>query len=301
MANTSLTVAQQSILKVSQLVKGNYVQDQLKNVLGKNAGTFATSLIELVTQEKSLQGCDPNALIQEAMKAATLNLPLNKQLGLAYIITFKKKGVPVPQFIIGYKGLIQLALRTGQYRYINADVVYEGELKSRDKLTGAIDLHGVKTSDKVVGFFAYIELLNGFCKTFYMTTEEMAHYAKTYSPSLKYNEDVTEKRLLELCQEQAIKGPVAGVVGWLGTYTEMARKTVLRQLIGTYGYVSTDMAMAFKNENESDAMEERNAANMAEKEEVDTAKVVEADAVEVVDTTTGEIKKAEDKKDDCPI
>lgn len=103
----------------------------------------------------------------EALKAATLRLPINRQLCFAWIIAYGNK----PTFQIGYKGMIQLAMRTGQYKCLNADVVYEGELKGRNKLTGEIDLSGKRTGDIVAGYFAYFEMINGFTKSLYMSRE----------------------------------------------------------------------------------------------------------------------------------
>ena len=158
-----MTAQQQAIVTFNNKVNGSYVQNQLKSVLGANSGTFATSLVEIFTNDKKLQGCDVNKVVQEAIKAATLKLPLNKQLGYAYLMVFNnwdketRKSIPTPTLTIGYRGYIQMAMRTGQYRNINADVVYEGELRGKDKLSGSIDLSGEKTSDRIEGFFAIFE------------------------------------------------------------------------------------------------------------------------------------------------
>ena len=126
-----LTPQQEAIKAFTGKINGNYVQTQLRQVLGKNAGTFATSLVEVFTNDQQLQQCPLNKVVQEAIKAATLKLPLNKQLGYAYLITFRnynrqtRQAEPTPTLVIGYRGYIQLAMRTGQYRNINADVVYE--------------------------------------------------------------------------------------------------------------------------------------------------------------------------------
>src|SRR5690606_38937426 len=117
------------------------------------------------------------------------------------------------------KGYIQLALRTGAYRYINADVVYEGELVRRDKLTGAIELDpDKKTSDKIVGYFAYLETLNGFSKAWYMTVDEVRRHAERYSKS--YRNPKSQ---------------------WHEDFDGMALKTCIRQLISKYGIMSTEM------------------------------------------------------------
>lgn len=253
-----LSPAQQNIVDFNKKMNGNYVQTQLKSVLGKNASTFATSLIEVFSNDTQLQGCDPNKVIQEAIKAATLKLPLNKQLGYAYIVVFnnwdkvKRCKVPTPTLTIGYRGYIQMAMRTGQYRNINADVVYEGELVGKDKLSGGIDLSGEKVSDKVEGFFAHFETINGFKKTLYMSLQEMASYALKFSPSFKRKASAenplpTVDSLCDLANSQAVNGST-GKVGWEGDFLSMGTKTVLRRLLSKYGYLSIEMMSAVTND-----------------------------------------------------
>ena len=111
---------------LNSLLNNEAIQQTLKSTLDKNAGAFAASVMNLFNNDTLLQQCEPRAVLAEALKAAALKLPVEKQLGFAYIIPYKD----VPQFQLGYKGYIQLAMRTGEYRYINAGKVYEGELKS---------------------------------------------------------------------------------------------------------------------------------------------------------------------------
>lgn len=250
----NMTAAQQSITTFKKLIDGNYVQQQLKNVLKENAGTFATSLMEVFTNDKQLQSCEPKAVVQEAIKAASLKLPLNKQLGYGYILVFNNRNkqtgqkVPTPQLVIGYRGYVQLAMRTGQYKNINSDIVYEGELRQTDKLTGTIDLNGQKTSERVVGYFAHFELVNGFSKTLYMSIEEMANYALRFSPTFKVKDAPTFDNLVDMAQVQAQNGPVQGVVGWRGDFNAMAQKTVLRRLLSKYGFLSIEMMNALSDD-----------------------------------------------------
>lgn len=251
---TALTPQKQAIVAFTGKINGTYVQNQLKQVLGQNAGTFATSIVEVFTNDTQLQTCDPNKVVQEAIKAATLKLPLNKQLGYAYIIVFKnydrqlRQSVPTPTLVIGYRGYIQLAMRTGQYRNINADIVYEGELRQVNKLTGEIALDGERTSDRVVGYFAHFETVNGFSKTLYMSLKDMADYALKFSPSFRGGEKPTSDQLCDIAQEQAVKGPVSGQVGWKGDFSAMAQKTVLRRLLSKYGYLSIEMMNALADD-----------------------------------------------------
>ena len=208
------------------IVNAESTKQLLKNVLADNAGAFAASVIDLYSSDSYLKQCAPQAVFAECRKAATLKLPINKQLGFAYVIAYKGE----PQFQIGYKGLIQLALRTGAYRYINAGEVYEGEVKSVDKLTGEVDLSGAATSDSVIGYFAYIETTNGFKKALYWTTEQVISHAKKFSKN--YN-------------------PTKGV--WAEHFDAMAKKTVLRNLLTHYGYMSIEMANAFEVEENTKA------------------------------------------------
>lgn len=230
------------------------VQKQFDNALGNNSSAFVASIIDLYNTDHTLQQCNPNQVVMEALKAAVLKLPINKALGYAYVLSFKNNGVPTPTFIMGYKGLIQLAMRTGQYRYINADVVYEGEIAGKDKLTGAIDFNGEKRSDKIIGYFAHIELMNGFRKTLYSSVEEIAKHAKMYSPTLKYSKDVTVESLIKL----AGKDPSG--IGWKGDFDSMAIKTVLRELLSKYGYLSIEMQTAIAKDIEADTRSERDNA-----------------------------------------
>lgn len=284
-------------MNFTKSINSSYVQNQLKQVLGKNAGTFATSLVEVFTNDTQLQKCDQKKVIQEAIKAATLKLPLNKQLGYAYILVFNnwdkasRKSVPTPQIVLGYRGYIQLAMRTGQYKNINADVVYEGEMVGRDKLSGAIDLSGEKVSEKVVGYFAHFETVNGFSKTLFMSLGEMAGYALKFSPSFKRNAEKnplpTVDALCDMANDQAVNGPQQGKVGWEGDFNSMAIKTVLRRLLSKYGYLSIEMMSALA-EDEPSAVEQRNEENN------ETKPVFDAQAVE--------IKEEESKPvEDCPI
>lgn len=272
------------------------IQEQFKNALGEHKDTFVASLIDLYTGDKSLQTCKPSAIIIEALRAATLRLPLNKALGFAYIgvynnsvkVTNEQTGreewikVPTPTFIPGYKGYIQLAMRTGQYRTINADVVYEGEVRKVNKLTGEIAFDGEKTSDKIIGYFCYFELLNGFSKTLYVTVEDMAAYAKRYSPSVK--KETTVAQLIA----KANDGIIGKKVGWEGNFNDMALKTVIRRLLSKSGYLSVEMQNAIAHDVEDEAMSNRNdALDNAAAQTVDLS----ATEYEEGDTETGEVKE----------
>ena len=281
---------------MKSVINAPSVQEQFQNALGEHKDAFVASLIDLFTGDKQLQTCKPALVIAEALRAATLRLPLNKALGFAYIIVFNNSvknadgswsKVPTPTFVPGYKGYIQLAMRTGQYRTINADFVYEGEMRKVSKLTGEIALDGEKKSDKIIGYFCYFELLNGFNKTIFVSVEDMAQYALRYSPSFKGSNKPSAEALIKLAQANQ----PSSKVGWEGNFNDMALKTVIRRLLSKYGYLSVEMQNALSKDVEDSQMSRNdliseNANGQAI--ELDTAQYEE------VDTETGEIKKSEE-------
>lgn len=304
MANNNQLQKSNTPAQFAAVLRAESVQQQFKNALGEHKDAFVASLIDLYNGDKSLQACNTNALVCEALRAATLRLPLNKALGFAYIVVYNNSvkrvdengndvidpqthkpiydRVPTPTFIPGYKGYIQLAMRTGQYKTINADYVYEGELRKVNKLTGEIAFDGEKKSDKIVGYFCYFELLNGFAKTLYVSVEDMAKYAKRYSPSIGH------KTTIEQLIDKANDGIVAKKVGWEGNFNDMALKTVIRRLLSKYGYLSVEMQNAISGDMEGADFADRNnlIADGANKMVIDTNVVYEE-----VDTETGEIRQ----------
>ena len=260
------------------VMNNSYYQTLLQNTLKENKGTFTTSLMELATSDEKLLQCAPNALMAEALKAASLHLPLNKQLGRCYILPFKNHGVMTPTLVVGTKGYLQLAMRTGKYETINSDVVYEGELKGYDKVTGNLDLSGVRTSNVPIGYFAYMKMKNGFSKLLYMSLDEVCLYAKQYSPTVKFSEKATPATLKELALKQAASG-VSDGVGWYSNFESMALKTVLRRLLSKWGELSIENNDIL-NIDEAPSAEQQRDEEFAEAKEV-----IEVDA------ETGEIKQ----------
>ena len=222
---------------MKRTVNSEGMQDLLRGTLKDGAQAFGASLIELYGSDSYLQGCQPGDVAKEALKAAGLRLPVSKQLGFCYIIPRRDHGVLKPQFQMGYKGYIQLAQRTGAYKYINAGPVYEGEFKGRDKLSGDVDISGEAVSDKVVGYFAYLETINGFRHCVYRTLEEVERHAKRFSDSYR-------------------KG--GGV--WRDNFDAMAEKTVLKELISKWGVMSIEMETALQQDTEIIAMADKAAA-----------------------------------------
>lgn len=260
------------------VMNNSYYQTLLQNTLKENKGTFTTSLMELATSDESLLQCNPNALMAEALKAASLHLPLNKQLGQCYILPFKNHGVMTPTLVVGTKGYLQLAMRTGKYETINSDVVYEGELKGYDKVTGNLDLSGIRTSNVPIGYFAYMKMKNGFSKLLYMSLDEVCLYAKQYSPTVKFNDKLTPDGLKQLALNQAAKG-VSDGVGWKSNFESMALKTVLRRLLSKWGELSIE-------NNDILNIDEAPSAEQQRDEEF-----AEAKEVIVVNAETGEINQ----------
>lgn len=235
------------VVALRNVLSNPNVKKQFEDALKESAGLFMASIMDLVSSDKTLQDCKPQDIVREALKAAVLKLPLNKQLGFAYLVPFKEKGIAKPVFVIGYKGLIQLAIRTGQYKHINAGEVYDGEAVERDRITGDITIKGTPKSDKVVGYFAYIELVNGFKKLIYKTKDEILKHAEKYSKSFK-----------------------SDYSPWKTDFDKMARKTLLRELIGTYGIKSVEYITVEAEDIESNSVEEETITVIPEEEEAET-------------------------------
>lgn len=290
MAETAVAKAQPSqkavAVKNFQAVMNNsYYQSLLQSSLKENKGAFCTSLMEIFSSDEKLLQCQPNDLMAEALKAASLRLPLNKQLGQAYLLPFKIKGVTKPTLVIGTKGYLQLAMRTGKYETINADVVYEGEFNHYDKVTGKLDLSGAQISNTPIGYFAYFKKKDGLTKLLYMTLDEVCRYAKQYSPTIKFNEKVDAEKLKEIALKQAANGSGDGV-GWQSNFESMAIKTVLRRLLSKWGELSIES-------NDITNLDEAPSAIVQRDEEF-----AEAKNVITVNADTGEVVNAEEVHDE---
>lgn len=273
-----------AVKSFQDVMNNNYYQSLLQNTLRENKGTFCTSLMELFSSDEKLMQCKPTDLMAEALKAASLHLPLNKQLGQCYILPFKNKGIMTPTLVVGTRGYLQLAMRTGKYETINSDVVYEGELTGYDKVTGRLDLSGARSSNVPVGYFAYFRMKNGLSKLLYMTLDEVCIYAKQYSPTVKFSDKTTAESLKKLALKQAAEGSGDGV-GWYSNFESMALKTVLRRLLSKWGELSIES-------NDIINLDEAPAVSSANERDVQFA---EAKEVATVDTTTGEIVQPGDE------
>lgn len=220
---TTTAIVKSPTERLSNQLEVPHIKKQFEMALGKSYGAFQASLIELFASDNYLQKCEPRLIVLEALKAASLGLAVNKQLGFAWIVPYKN----IPQFQIGYKGLKQLALRTGEYEDINVSVIPEGYTVDVDIVTGKVSVSGSKASDKAIGYLAYFKLFSGYSKKVYMTVDEILDHAKKYSASYRSGK-----------QDSA----------WKTDFDAMGKKTVLARLLRDYGILSVEMQMATHEE-----------------------------------------------------
>jgi len=207
---------------VSLMLQQENVKTRFEQVLGKRANAFMSSIISAVSQNKSLQDCEAGSIVAAGAIAATLDLPINPSLGMAHIVPYKVKGVAVAQFQIGWKGFVQLAMRSGQYKTLNAAIIHEGQIVKNNSFTGEMEFQEEKTSDKVAGYLLYFRLSNGFEKYFYMTKDQCEAHGRRYSRSYQ-----------------------AGFGPWKDDFDVMAMKTVVKMGLSKYGILSVEMQTAF--------------------------------------------------------
>lgn len=234
---------------VKALLSEENIKRRFSELLGSKAPGFISSIVNVVNGNPELQRAEPMTVVSAAAIAAALDLPIDPNLGFAYIVPYAGRA----QFQLGYKGYVQLAMRTGAYKTINACEVYEGEIKSHNRFTGEIEF-GERASDKVVGYIAYFKLLNGFEKYLYMSVEDLEKHARMYSKS--YNSPNSR---------------------WKVDFHAMALKTVLKRLLSKYGILSIEMQTSLRADQ---AVVKETEEGAPEYEYPDG--VVEAEAVEVV-------------------
>ena len=192
MSNVTTTQNNQPAVakNIQQLLQSDMVKGRLQEILGKRASTFATSLIQISNSSDMLKKAEPTSLLNAALLATTLDLPLNNSLGHAWIVPFNNKQKDgtyrvEAQFQIGFKGLKNLAIRSGQFKELVAKAVYEGQVVDDDSFLGYKFDWKNKSSDKVIGYASYFKLISGFESTFYMTVEELEAHGKKYSQTFK--------------------------------------------------------------------------------------------------------------------
>lgn len=211
---------------------------------------FTASIVSAVSVNQALQNCDRNTVISGALLGESLNLSPSPQLGQYYLVPFnnKKKGMQDAQFVLGYKGYVQLALRSGQYKSINVEIVKQGEYKGRDPMTGDPRFQFLEDDDEwerlpVIGYMASFEYLNGFRKVLYWSKEKMMNHADRYSAAF------SRKAYENLIAGNIPQGEMWKYSSfWYKDFDSMAKKTMLRQLISKWGIMSTDMQSAYESD-----------------------------------------------------
>lgn len=208
-------------MTLQALLKTKTIRSRFEDVLSKKAAGFMSSILSVYSMNPALQEVDPMSIISSAAIAASLDLPINPSLGFAHLVPYSG----MAQFQLGWKGFVQLAMRSGQYRTLNVVEVYEGQLILNDPFTGLMEFDAAaKKSEKIVGYVAYERLLNGFEKYLYMSVEQVTAHGKKFSKTF-----------------------AKGKGKWVTDFQAMALKTVIKMLLSKWGVLSIEMqrALAF--------------------------------------------------------
>lgn len=222
MANELQTRQMTPLQKFNAQIRGANAQAYLTDVLGEKKETFVTSLVSIVGNDTNLQKCEPMSIIYAAMKSVPLGLPVESNLGYCAVIPYGTNA----SFQIMRNGWVELAMRTGQVKFIANEVVHKGELVKKNKFTGEYVFdEDKKESDEIIGYMAYIKLNNGFEKTVYWTAAECKAHALKYSQTFKKGYGI-----------------------WKDNFDAMALKTVLKHLIVKYCPKSAELQAAIVND-----------------------------------------------------
>lgn len=218
------------------------VQQYLDSVLYDNKAAFVNNLVAIVSSDAKLQACEPSSILNAAYKATALKLPFDPNLGMAYVIPYKdnRSGKSVATFQMGYKGYIQLALRTGMVKTVNVTDVRQGEIARRDRLTGEIEFSFIENDAErlkapVIGYACYYEMVpvgdaeKGYTKILYMSREECEDHALKYSQTYKSSNPGVKKSSK-----------------WATDFDAMAKKTVVKQLLSKWGSIEIEKAKPTK-------------------------------------------------------
>lgn len=198
MSNTQVTTQKKGF---SQLLESPAIKQRIEEVLGERKTQFITSALSLFNSNNQLQNCEPASIFNACLTATSLGLPINNNLGFAYIIPYGKEA----QFQIGYKGFRQLAINSNQYKALEVKEVFEGQFIEDDSFLGYHFDWKAKTSDKIIGYASYFKLLNGFDSIYYLSFAEVEKHAKKYSQTYK-----------------------KGFGNWKDEFDKMAKKTVVK-------------------------------------------------------------------------
>ena len=222
--------------KFSAMISTPGYQKMINNTLQdpKRAQRFIASITSSVATNPALQECDPPTILSGALLGESLGLSPSPQLGQYYLVPFQnnKKGCKDAQFVLGYKGYVQLALRSGYYKHLNVIAVKAGELVRFDPLTEEVEINLnpdelARENSASIGYLATFEYLNGFRKTIYWSRDKMEAHA------LRYSKGYAAKK---------------GYTFWEKDFDAMAFKTMLRQLISKWGIMSIDLQTAFEQD-----------------------------------------------------
>lgn len=273
---TSNQMVQQK-MPFSVAVNTPSMQKLIANALHDQArcARFTASIVSAVSVNQALQNCDRNTVISGALLGESLNLSPSPQLGQYYLVPFnnKKKGIQDAQFVLGYKGYVQLALRSGQYKSINVEIVKQGEYKGRDPMTGDPRFQFLEDDDEwerlpVIGYMASFEYLNGFRKVLYWSKEKMMNHADRYSAAF------SRKAYENLISGNIPQGEMWKYSSfWYKDFDSMAKKTMLRQLISKWGIMSVDMQVAY--ESDSRVIDETESGQLVPQVEEESPQQVE--------------------------
>lgn len=238
--------------KFSVMITTQSYQNLINNTLRDpdRARSFTASITSAVAVNPALQECDAGTILAGALLGESLKLSPSPQLGQYYLVPFKNKRqqTVTAQFVLGYKGYIQLALRSGQYKDLDVMVIKQGEYNGKDPETGKARFKFIEDDDvrdalPTVGYMAFFEYLNGFRKVIYWSKEKMMTHADTYSPSFsrKGYEDLLAGKVpqREMWRYSSF---------WYKNFDDMAKKTMLRQLISRWGVMSVDMQAALEHD-----------------------------------------------------
>lgn len=249
-ANNSL-VKQASKQTFSNFLMGDAIKRKINEVVGgANGQRFITAILSAVSTNPALQDCEHSSIISAAFLGESLKLSPSPQLGQYYLVPFKdkKRGCTIAQFQLGYKGYIQLAIRSGQYKKLNVLAIKEGELINYNPLTGDLEINliedeEIRENTPTTGYYAMFEYLNGFTKSMYWSKQKMLSHADKYSMAFK--KEMYDKLQAGQIPEQDMWKYSSF---WYKDFDGMALKTMLRQLISKWGIMSIDLQNAIEKD-----------------------------------------------------
>ena len=273
----SLAKTNQKLGLTAYLTK-DAVKDQISKVVGgKDGQRFISAIVSATTTNPALQECSNPSILSAALLGESLKLSPSPQLGHYYLVPYNDKGCKVAQFQLGYKGYIQLAIRSGQYKKLNVMAIKEGELEYFDPLNEDIKINLMvenwdeRESAPTIGYYAFFELVNGFRKAIYWSKAQMESHAVKYSPGYRAKK---------------------GFTFWEKDFDQMAYKTMLRQLISKWGIMSIELQTAF--EGDMAVINEDGSKNYVETDEnvIEMSTTEEASAPETVTEPTNDAESA---------